>query len=184
MSNSAAPPRQPLDAGAPSGLPCGDPSSDRVGASRHLVFVYGTLKRGYPNHVPDRDGERFIGNARTLHAYPLVSTGRWHIVVLVDEAGRGERVEGELFELDEAALARWDDLESVHLPDGYVRLAIPVESLDPLPVEDRGDPPQSGSALAAWAYLKPRARLGDVHKEFGARYPHDPDYVPRARRTP
>ena len=40
----------------------------------HLIFVYGTLKRGFANYervLATRSGVRFVAPARTVEAYPL-----------------------------------------------------------------------------------------------------------------
>jgi gamma-glutamylaminecyclotransferase len=82
----------------------------------HLVFVYGTLKRGERNF--DRmAGARFIGPAVTrgaayvLRKYDSVSRpGR--LAPDVSEGGE-HRIAGELFEVDDALLAELDRFERV-----------------------------------------------------------------------
>lgn len=82
----------------------------------HLVFVYGTLKRGERNF--DRmAGARFIGPATTrdatftLREYDSVSRpGR---LVPDVSAGGEHRIAGELFEVDSALLAALDAFERV-----------------------------------------------------------------------
>lgn len=84
----------------------------------HAVFVYGTLKRGERNHH-HLDGARFVGAAVTRDAayrlldYPYASSpGR---IAPSAEAGGVHRIAGELYEVDDAHLARLDLLERIGL---------------------------------------------------------------------
>ena len=59
-----------------------------------LVFVYGTLKRGFGNHsVMKRAGGEFVSCGRTVERYPLVVSG---LPYLLDIRGQGYQVEGEI----------------------------------------------------------------------------------------
>jgi gamma-glutamylaminecyclotransferase len=49
--------------------------------------------------------------------------------MILNEAGTGDRIEGELYEVDDVGLARLDRLESVGVP-GNFRWPIEVESID------------------------------------------------------
>ena len=40
-----------------------------------FVFVYGTLKRGFPDHETGLTRARFVARCRTREAYPLVDGG-------------------------------------------------------------------------------------------------------------
>lgn len=61
--------------------------------AEHLVFVYGTLKTGEPNHdviVKRTEGiARFIGKAKTLKKWPLVIASRYNIPYLLHSEGKG-----------------------------------------------------------------------------------------------
>ncbi|HET7524366.1 MAG TPA: gamma-glutamylcyclotransferase family protein [Burkholderiaceae bacterium] len=94
-----------------------------------LVFVFGTLKDGFPNFAVNR-GRRVGGVFRTLDRFPLWLVGERHVPWLIDSPGDGERVAGEVYEVDEAALAAMDELEGVGQPDGYHRKTIRVCSTD------------------------------------------------------
>ena len=80
----------------------------------HRVFVYGTLKRGYPNN-PLLEGSEFLGEAVTVltckavtvPAYKMVETS--FPVIMPDPSGKP--VAGELYTVDDATLARLDRLE-------------------------------------------------------------------------
>jgi len=88
-----------------------------------LVFVYGTLKRGQPNHDwltrPTNGSAVFRGRASTSDAFPLVVASRYNIPFLLDAPGRGHCVSGELYEVDDAMMVKLDELE-LH-PDVYLR---------------------------------------------------------------
>lgn len=55
---------------------------------KYRVFVYGTLKRGQPNHYLMKDatnGEaKFISTAKTTTKFPLIIATRYNIPFLLD----------------------------------------------------------------------------------------------------
>ncbi|XP_069692456.1 putative gamma-glutamylcyclotransferase CG2811 isoform X1 [Periplaneta americana] len=91
--------------------------------SFHKVFVYGTLKRGEPNHywIMDKSKglSKFVGVAKTVEKYPLIIGTKYNIPFLLDAPGRGHNVVGELYQVDETMLQHLDILED-H-PSFYVR---------------------------------------------------------------
>jgi gamma-glutamylaminecyclotransferase len=90
-----------------------------------VVFVYGTLKRGFANHdVLSR--ARPLGRARTREAYPLAVAGPQFLPILLRRPGEGRRVFGEIYEIDGLTLEALDELEGVDHADGYRRETIPV----------------------------------------------------------
>ena len=80
----------------------------------HRVFVYGTLKRGYPNN-PLLEGSEFLGEAVTVLTYKAVTVPAYKMVetsfpvIMPDPSGKP--VAGELYTVDDATLARLDQLE-------------------------------------------------------------------------
>lgn len=93
-----------------------------------LVFVYGTLKAGFPNaHV--NGGARQPGRFRTRARLPLVLLGEGHVPCVVLSPDVGHQVFGEVYEVTHDALARMDRLERLGEPDGYLRVAIEVEDV-------------------------------------------------------
>ena len=134
----------------------------------HKVFVFGTLKRGFPNHGEGMRGERYLGDCRTVERYPMVVAGRWFSPVMMPEPGVGERVSGELYEIGDAKLAELDRIESTHLPDGYRRHAIKVESA-------------TGVLVEAQAYMKERRLVTLVHSGHLTDY-QDHRYVHKSKR--
>jgi gamma-glutamylaminecyclotransferase len=131
------------------------------------IFIYGTLKRGFPNHVLLADA-LFVGLVRTVEAYPLVVQGPWFSPALLPEPGSGMRVSGELWEVDDAKFSELDDLESLHKPTGYIREFIMVEH-------------PNLSAERVWAYFKPRDRISIIQSEPLSDY-QDRRYIPLSSR--
>ncbi|XP_030457101.1 putative gamma-glutamylcyclotransferase At3g02910 [Syzygium oleosum] len=95
-----------------------------------LIFTYGTLKRGFPNHplmedlIRSRDAVP-LGPRVTRLPHPLV-LGPFGIPFLVNLPGRGHRVRGELFSVSPRGLSRVDELEGIGRGH-YERLPIEVE---------------------------------------------------------
>ena len=65
-------------------------------AVKHLVFVYGTLKRGEPNHhvlvdptSNTENGPVFIGEGRTVLSFPLIIASNYNIPFILDAPGTG-----------------------------------------------------------------------------------------------
>jgi gamma-glutamylaminecyclotransferase len=131
-----------------------------------FVFVYGTLKRGFPNHhlMPKA---AFVGPCGTFDKIPLVIAGPWYTPTLIPESG-GHKVTGELYGVDDAGLAYLDDLEGVGRPHGFDRIQLEVHLAD--------------SSTVASAYTKPRDRIDIIHSEPLAEYHLDPRYVPGDQR--
>ena len=96
---------------------------------RTLVFVFGTLKAGFPNFAVNQ-GQRVGGVFRTVQPHPLYLMGARHVPWMIDAPGGGECVAGEVYEVDAAALAAMDELEGVGRPDGYHRTALQVQGAD------------------------------------------------------
>lgn len=99
---------------------------------RHAVFVYGTLKRGFTNYVrylglAEASGKAAFGGAATT-AEPLQMVVRppepprsSGAPQLMDSAGAGHRVLGEVFFVDDDALEALDLLEGVQTGRYYRR---------------------------------------------------------------
>lgn len=79
----------------------------------HRVFVYGTLRRGQRNHHL-LGASRFAGEAATLRAFWMITTGPFPVLLdeVPDDFGvPALAVAGELYHVDDAALAELDRLE-------------------------------------------------------------------------
>jgi gamma-glutamylaminecyclotransferase len=110
-------------------------------SEKQIVFVYGTLKRGFGNHHL-LNGSKFIGQALTKEKYALYVSG----IPFVIESEPVSQISGEVYEVDQKTLARLDRLEG-H-PDWYCRKMVYVS----------GNTNESGESLKAWIYFFPKRR--------------------------
>jgi gamma-glutamylaminecyclotransferase len=88
------------------------------------IFVYGTLKSGGSNHR-FLAGQRLVGTARTEPAFRLYQLDGYPGMV---GAPGGLSIEGEIWEVDAAALERLDELEGTAV--GLYR-RVPIHLLPP-----------------------------------------------------
>jgi gamma-glutamylcyclotransferase (GGCT)/AIG2-like uncharacterized protein YtfP len=86
-----------------------------------LLFVYGTLKRGLANNSL-LAGQKFVTEARTLPHYRLYDTGLHPC--LVEDIDHGLAVQGEIWHVDDATLARLDTFEEI--PDRFDRRPVGI----------------------------------------------------------
>ena len=79
--------------------------------NNHLVFVYGSLKSGFCNHrVIESDNSTLVAQAKTQDGnFMMVSYGVYPAVYRDND---GFAISGELYEVDNAIMARLDQLES------------------------------------------------------------------------
>jgi gamma-glutamylaminecyclotransferase len=73
-----------------------------------LLFVYGTLKRGCSNHS-FLAGQNFVGSASTAPGFALYGLDGYP--GMVAGAADAPGVSGEVWSVDDACLARLDELE-------------------------------------------------------------------------
>ncbi|WP_148252889.1 gamma-glutamylcyclotransferase family protein [Aidingimonas lacisalsi] len=130
-----------------------------------LMFIYGTLKYGFPNHSPLMEAATFLGTAKTCDTFPLKLHGRRYTPVLIDKRGRGYRVQGELYRVETPTLRELDRFEGVHLHDGYRRQRLAVKD-------------SRGNIRSVWGYLKSPASVVDVRSRAMSIYDDD-RYRPR-----
>lgn len=118
---------------------------------RRLVFVYGTLKKGFPNHNNYMESAKRLGKYQTVEKYPLVLCGARYVPCMINSPGKGHHVEGELYEVDDECLNRIDALEGIQDSDGYRRAVIRVSSSEL----------KSQDIREALAYLMPPDQVTD-----------------------
>ncbi|WP_411991761.1 gamma-glutamylcyclotransferase [Agarivorans sp. DSG3-1] len=123
------------------------------------VFVFGTLKEGFPNHRSNR-GVRFRSEFETIERYPLYLVGDRYSPWLILQKGSGSRVSGQVFQVSDEALAVMDKLERITEPDGYNRVEICVRCK------------VSNDQFVVYAYGKPRQQINpkDVKRELTGEY--------------
>ncbi len=86
-----------------------------------LLFVYGTLKRGFHNHKR-LSSARFVASLQTISGYQLYSYNGLPIMIF---SGGESRVNGELYEVSRSVLEKIDGMEG-H-PRMYRRETVIVE---------------------------------------------------------
>ncbi|XP_037074280.1 putative gamma-glutamylcyclotransferase CG2811 [Pollicipes pollicipes] len=145
------------------------------------VFVYGTLKRGQPNHHwmtserPEHGRASLVGVARTVRPFPLVVAGPWNIPYCVDRPGEGHNITGEVYRIDAEKLRHLDVLETY--PTHYNRRLEEVTLLDA----------PDATPLSAWVYLWEKYTEDHLQLPFLENYANDAAserrYVPKDQRT-
>ena len=133
-----------------------------------ILFIYGTLKRGDCRHSA-LAGQTFVGEARTAPRYRLYNIGSYPGLV---EATDGIAIEGELWRIDEACLARLDEVEGVD--EGlYERRGIQLAE------------PQVDSSVQSYFFLQSPTGLADCgpcwHPQANATWPGGPPPYPGDR---
>jgi gamma-glutamylcyclotransferase (GGCT)/AIG2-like uncharacterized protein YtfP len=103
---------------------------------KHLVFVYGTLKKGQRNHHLLKDADYF-GKATTTKPYWMYSTGEYP--VCMNRSDGGTLISGELYECNDLTLSHLDMLEA-H-PDLFKRELTVIDMAD------------KGTTVSAWMYF-------------------------------
>jgi len=83
------------------------------------------LKEGFPNFKTNK-GTRYGGGFRTKSSFPLFLVGERCSPWLVLEHGKGFPITGQVFNVDDDALASMDMLERIHESDGYRRILTTV----------------------------------------------------------
>lgn len=92
-----------------------------------------------------------LGKYQTIEKYPLVLCGARYVPCMIDSPGKGHRVEGELYEVDDECLNRIDALERIQYSDGYRRIVILVSPSEGI----------SRDIQEALAYLLPPGQVTD-----------------------
>lgn len=133
-----------------------------------LVFVYGTLKRGFPLFEKGPADATYLGDCRTVEPYPLYIAQEFYGPVMLDRPGEGLHVYGELFDVPDDGLPLLDQLESVGSP-GSFRSTVLVE------------PVSGGIRQQTIGYMKDESWLKPVHSGEIADY-QDRRFIPEWNR--
>ncbi|ELW71490.1 gamma-glutamylaminecyclotransferase [Tupaia chinensis] len=151
------------------------------------IFVYGTLKRGQPNHQVLLDSANgaaaFRSQARTVEPYPLVIAGEHNIPRLLTLPGKGVRVLGEIYVVDEQMLRFLDDFEGC--PTMYQRTLVPVEALGG---EGTGGPERAVASEVVQCFVYTTATYSPswahlpYHEDYDSEGQHGLRYNPRENR--
>jgi gamma-glutamylcyclotransferase (GGCT)/AIG2-like uncharacterized protein YtfP len=79
--------------------------------AKHLLFVYGTLKKGHTRHKVIGD-QRYLGTAVLKPNHKMIYLGGFPALVPA-LTGEGSKVRGELYEVDDNCLVEADKVEGV-----------------------------------------------------------------------
>lgn len=128
------------------------------------LFVYGTLKSGFPLHTVGLTGQQFVGAYRTVISYPMVVAGPWFTPMMLNEPGLGLRVFGELYEVENIRMATLDKIEGTGERGSY-RASIDVE------------PTGCGAHYLANVYFKARELASPIYTTYLEDY-QDRRFIP------
>ncbi|POH31640.1 MULTISPECIES: gamma-glutamylcyclotransferase family protein [Sinorhizobium] len=131
-----------------------------------FVFIFGTLKKGFPLHRRGLAHAAYLGPYRTAANYPMLVAGPWFAPMMFHEPGSGLRVSGELYAIDPATLERLD--RTIGKPGNFRRRIRVV-------------PRRHGRRCEALAYFKARFLASPVHTGYLRSY-EDRRFVPPWRR--
>ena len=95
--------------------------------SKNIIFVYGTLKRGFPLHLVLEES-KFLGMATSVYKYPMIANKFGTYPFLIDLKGKGNYIKGEIFEITNEVFSELDKIEGV--PNLFVRAFIDVHTND------------------------------------------------------
>ena len=165
--------------------------------TRPVLFVYGTLKRGFPNAHEMPAGLEYLGTGITVNRYPLVVGSDMNIPFVLDlpEHNGASRVRGELYRTSSET-----QIEALEIFEGvpnqfYDRIALKVE-LETTDCDNRDRNLDAGSQLDAFCYVRSEVGGGPVWArdwpisrlvlaEMVPEYTLDmaKSFVPRSKRT-
>ncbi|XP_054879197.1 gamma-glutamylaminecyclotransferase C-like [Poeciliopsis prolifica] len=150
----------------------------------HHIFVYGSLKRGQPNHpymIDSNNGKaEFLCPAVTVQKFPLVIATKYNLVFLLNLPGQGKRIHGEIYKVDEKMLKYLDWFEKV--PTMYQRTVVELE----VKMADKEEKLSPGSIMEAFVYstttYQPDWPSLPTYDNYDANGDHGLKFVPREDR--
>lgn len=156
----------------------------------HRVFVYGTLKRGEPNHSLIQDTKngyaKFLGIGRTMTPYPLVIATKYNIPFLLRKSGIGNLVFGEIYDVDTAMLKKLDELEE-H-PALYERFQEDILWAPESKLKTANNIDEVGILTRVWIYFLPKFKAsllcGPMYSTYTNSGDHGLKYCEKYVRNP
>ncbi|CAK9819518.1 Putative gamma-glutamylcyclotransferase CG2811 [Anthophora quadrimaculata] len=141
----------------------------------HRVFVYGTLKRGEPNHNLIQDVAngyaKFLGIGRTSVQYPLIIATKYNIPFLLKKPGIGHHVFGEVYDVDTKMLKKLDELEE-H-PGFYERSQDNVLFASEAKAKLSENFEEVSTLIKVWIYFLPKFRASLLERPMYSSYSNE-----------
>lgn len=85
---------------------------------RH-VFVYGTLKKGEPNHfyltTKTNGFAEYVCDGKTAEKFPLIVATQYNVPFLLNVPKTGHNIFGEIYSVDDSMFGHLDELEDYPL---------------------------------------------------------------------
>ncbi|XP_017893456.1 putative gamma-glutamylcyclotransferase CG2811 isoform X2 [Ceratina calcarata] len=155
----------------------------------HRVFVYGTLKRGEPNHKLLQDSEngyaKFLGLGKTSVPYPLIIATNYNIPFLLKKPGFGHQVFGEVYDVDTMMLKKLDELEE-H-PAFYKRFEDSVHFAPEAKVKSPDKFEEVSTLIKVWIYFLPKFKASllesPMYKSYSSEGSHGLKYCENEEST-
>ena len=132
-----------------------------------VLFVYGTLKQGFPNHA-HISRERYLGIAATAPKYEMYRYGSYP--ALIDGKESPLSIHGELYEVVDSQLIQLDKLEGVDV--GLFerkQLELSSVSLTRLPLEQCSYDSIKALTVEAYFFKKPILGAANCGPFWGSR---------------
>lgn len=95
-----------------------------MSTSKHLVFVYGTLKKGFSNHPALGASSKMIAKAR-VEGFAMYKSDTSQYPVAIISMEHDNKIFGEVYEVDNGTLNLLDDIEGVDRQI-FRRITVPV----------------------------------------------------------
>jgi len=146
----------------------------------HLVFTYGTLKTGQPNHrvitEKGNGGSILAATGFTQMQHPLIIGTKHNIPCMLDVPGLGHKIFGEIYLVNDRMLHELDEFEEVPMVYERVRTNVELSSLLLPPVQLKAPcpPPQYGldplMIIPCWVYKIKNYRPELLERPFIVNY--------------
>jgi len=119
------------------------------------MFIYGTLKKGQPNHVHFEDkslgSASYLCQATSEVAYPLIIATKFNLPFLLFAPGHGHKIEGEIYEVDDKLMEWMDEFEG-H-PTVYERCKVQVIAERSIAENDSNTNSATTELVECWTYF-------------------------------
>lgn len=156
---------------------------------KHRLFAYGTLKSGQPNNHYLKNNEcgtcRFVATGCTELAFPLVIATEWNLPFLLYAPGKGQKVYGEIYDIDDECLKWMDEFEGHPLM--YERDRVKVQIISRAADNHLKGAVSESDITECWVYylkkFEPELLSLETFSSYCAFGKHNRTYIPREDRS-